>query len=31
MSYNVEFTETGMDSLEELTSTIQERILQKIR
>jgi mRNA interferase RelE/StbE len=31
MSYKVEFTSTGMDSLEELTSTIQKRILQKIR
>ncbi|MDJ0796177.1 MAG: type II toxin-antitoxin system RelE/ParE family toxin [Calothrix sp. MO_167.B12] len=31
MSYNVEFTPTGMDSLEELTSIIQERILRKIR
>jgi len=31
MSYNVEFTPAGLDSLEELTSTIQERILRKIR
>jgi mRNA interferase RelE/StbE len=31
MSYNVEFTPEGLDSLEELTSTIQERILRKIR
>jgi mRNA interferase RelE/StbE len=31
MSYNVEFTLTGIDSLEQLTSTIQERILRKIR
>lgn len=31
MSYNVEFTPTGMESLEELKSTIQERILRKIR
>lgn len=31
MSYNVEFTPAGLDGLEELTSTIQERILRKIR
>ncbi|WP_009632325.1 type II toxin-antitoxin system RelE family toxin [Synechocystis sp. PCC 7509] len=31
MSYNVEFTLTGIDSLDELTSTIQDRILRKIR
>jgi mRNA interferase RelE/StbE len=31
MSYNVEFTSAGLDNLEELTSTIQERILRKIR
>jgi mRNA interferase RelE/StbE len=31
MSYNVEFTSAGIESLEELTSTIQERILRKIR
>ncbi len=31
MSYNVEFTLTGIDSLDELTSTIQEGILRKIR
>jgi len=30
MSYVVEFTPTGLSSLEELTSTIQERILQKV-
>jgi mRNA interferase RelE/StbE len=31
MSYNVEFTATGIENLEELSSTIQERILRKIR
>jgi mRNA interferase RelE/StbE len=31
MSYKVEFTPTGIESLEELTSTIQERILRKVR
>jgi mRNA interferase RelE/StbE len=31
MSYNVGFAPAGLDSLEELTSTIQERILRKIR
>ncbi|MCY7390016.1 MAG: type II toxin-antitoxin system RelE/ParE family toxin [Leptolyngbyaceae cyanobacterium CAN_BIN12] len=31
MSYNVEFTPAGIDSLEELTPTIQERILRKVR
>ncbi len=31
MSYSVEFTLTGIDSLDELTSTIQEHILRKIR
>lgn len=31
MSYSVEFTPAGLDSLEELKSTIQERILRKIR
>lgn len=31
MSYSVEFTPTGLGNLEELTPTIQERILRKIR
>jgi mRNA interferase RelE/StbE len=31
MGYNVEFTSTGIDRLEKLTPTIQERILRKIR
>ncbi|NJO26532.1 MAG: type II toxin-antitoxin system RelE/ParE family toxin [Richelia sp. SL_2_1] len=31
MGYNVEFTPTGIDSLEGLSPTIQERILRKIR
>jgi mRNA interferase RelE/StbE len=31
MSYNVEFTPAALDNLEELTSTIQSRILRKIR
>ncbi|WP_281256999.1 type II toxin-antitoxin system RelE family toxin [Brunnivagina elsteri] len=31
MGYKVEFTATGINSLEELAPTIQERILRKIR
>ncbi|MEB3216128.1 MAG: type II toxin-antitoxin system RelE/ParE family toxin [Nostocales cyanobacterium 94392] len=31
MGYNVEFTPAGIDSLEGLSPTIQERILRKIR
>jgi mRNA interferase RelE/StbE len=31
MGYKVEFIATGIDSLEELAPTIQERILRKIR
>jgi len=31
MGYNVEFTPIGIDSLEGLSPTIQERILRKIR
>ena len=31
MSYGVEFTPAGLDSLEGLTLTIQERILRKIQ
>lgn len=31
MTYNVEFTLEAIDSLERLTSAIQERILSKIR
>jgi mRNA interferase RelE/StbE len=31
MSYSVEFTAAGLADLEKLTSTIQDRILRKIR
>lgn len=31
MAYRVEFTEKAIENLEALTSTVQERIVRKIR